>query len=141
MTDDILLSTSDGIATVTFNRPAQRNAISYHGWLELRRIAVELEHDSDVKVVVFTGAGEAAFSAGADIKDFEAYRNNSTMAKVYSEAFDGAMDAVEAISKPTISLIRGSVWAVDASSRRRPTSASPLTTAGSASPWPGWAYW
>ena len=75
--------------------------------LELRRIAVELENDSDVKVVVFTGAGDAAFSAGADIKDFESYRNNSTMAKVYSEAFDGAMDAIEAISKPTISLIRG----------------------------------
>ena len=107
MTEDILLSSSDGIATVTFNRPSQRNAISYHGWLELRRIAVELENDSDVKVVVFTGAGDAAFSAGADIKDFESYRNNSTMAKVYSEAFDGAMDAIEAISKPTISLIRG----------------------------------
>ena len=107
MTDDILLTTNDGIATVTFNRPAQRNAISYHGWLELRRIAVELEHDSDVKVVVFTGAGETAFSAGADIKDFESYRNNSAMAKVYSEAFDGAMDVIEAISKPTISLIRG----------------------------------
>ena len=64
MSEDILLSTSDGIATVTFNRPSQRNAISYHGWLELRRIAVELEHDSDVKVVVFTGAGEAAFLSG-----------------------------------------------------------------------------
>ena len=72
---------------------------------------MELEHDSDVKVVVFTGAGEAAFSAGADIKDFESYRNNSAMAKVYSEAFDGAMDAIEAISKPTISLIRDSAWA------------------------------
>ena len=107
MTSDILVSAQDGIATVTFNRPAQRNAVSYHGWLELRRIAVELQRDSDVKVVVFTGAGEAAFSAGADIKDFEAYRNNSTMAKVYSEAFDGAMDAIEGISKPTISLIRG----------------------------------
>ena len=107
MADDILLTTEDGIATVTFNRPGQRNAISYHGWLELRRIAVDLEHDSDVKVVVFTGAGDAAFSAGADIKDFETYRNNSEKAKVYSEAFDGAMDAIEGLSKPTISLIKG----------------------------------
>ena len=140
MSEDILLSRQDGIATVTFNRPAQRNAVSYHGWLELRRIAVELERDSDVKVVVFTGAGEAAFSAGADIKDFEAYRNNSTMAKVYSEAFDGAMDAIEGISKPTISLIRASASAADASYRRLPTSVSLPTTAGSASPWRGLAY-
>ena len=36
MTDDILVSAQDGIATVTFNRPKQRNAISYHGWHELR---------------------------------------------------------------------------------------------------------
>ncbi len=107
MTNDILVSTHDGIATVTFNRPRQRNAISYHGWLELRRIAMDLDHDGGVKVVVFTGAGDAAFSAGADIKDFEDYRNNSAKAKVYAEAFDGAMDAIEAISKPTICLIKG----------------------------------
>ena len=107
MTDDILVSTEDGVATVTFNRPRQRNAISYHGWLELRRIAIDLDRDADVRVVVFTGAGDAAFSAGADIKDFESYRDNSEKAVVYAEAFDGAMDAIEAMSKPTICLIKG----------------------------------
>ena len=107
MADDILLSQENGVATVTFNRPDQRNAISYHGWLELQRIALDLEDDDGVRVVVFTGAGGKAFSAGADIKDFEAYRNNSAKSKIYSNAFDGAMDAVEALSKPTISLIKG----------------------------------
>lgn len=107
MTDNILVSQTDGIATVTFNRPTQRNAIDYHGWLELRRIALDLDLDDAVKVVVFTGAGDAAFSAGADIKDFDGYRNNSSKAKVYAEAFDGAMDAIEAISKPTICSIKG----------------------------------
>ena len=107
MSEDILVSTQDGIATVTFNRPRQRNAIDYHGWLELRRIALDLEADTNVKVVVFTGAGDAAFSAGADIKDFENYRNDSRKALLYSEAFDGALDAIEAISRPTISLIKG----------------------------------
>ena len=107
MTDDILVSAQDGIATVTFNRPKQRNAITYHGWHELRRIALDLERDPDTKVVVFTGAGDAAFSAGADIKDFESYRDNSAKARVYAEAFDGAMDTIEAMSKPTICMIRG----------------------------------
>ena len=107
MTDDILISTQDGIATVTFNRPRQRNAISYHGWLELRRIAMDLDRAPGVRVVVFTGAGDAAFSAGADIKDFESYRDNSEKAVVYAEAFDGAMDAIESMSKPTICLIKG----------------------------------
>ena len=58
-------------------------------------------------MVVFTGAGDRAFSAGADIKDFKQYRINSQIAKIYADAFDGAMDAVEAMSKPTISMIRG----------------------------------
>jgi len=107
MTQDILTVIENGIATVTFNRPRQRNAIDYHGWLELRRIALDLVADTNVKVVVFTGAGDAAFSAGADIKDFENYRNNSEKALLYSEAFDGALDAIEAISRPTISLIKG----------------------------------
>ncbi len=107
MTEDILVSAQDGIATVTFNRPRQRNAISYHGWLELRRIAMVLNRDTSVRVVVFTGAGDDAFSAGADIKDFENYRDNSENAVVYAEAFDGAMDAIEGFSKPTICLIKG----------------------------------
>jgi enoyl-CoA hydratase/carnithine racemase len=107
LTDEILVEKSDGVATVTFNRPGQRNAIEYKGWLELKRIAIELERDADVRVVVFTGAGEKAFSAGADIKDFELYRSNSKIAEVYAAAFDGAMGEVEAMSKPTSSMIQG----------------------------------
>lgn len=107
MANDILVERDGSVATVIFNRPDQRNAISYAGWLELRRIAMELERDDGVRVAVLTGAGDRAFSAGADIKDFERYRSNSRIAEVYADAFDGAMDAVEAMSKPTISMIQG----------------------------------
>ena len=107
MAEYITLEEEDGIATVRFNRPDQRNAIDYHGWVELQRIAGQLERDDAVKVVVFTGAGDEAFSAGADIKDFDLYRDDSNGAKVYAEAFDGAMDAIESLSKPTICLIKG----------------------------------
>ena len=107
MANDILVERDGSVATVIFNRPDQRNAISYVGWLELRRIAMELERDDGVRVAVLTGAGDRAFSAGADIKDFERYRSNSRIAEVYADAFDGAMDAVEAMSKPTISMIQG----------------------------------
>ena len=107
MENEIIVDQKDGIATVTFNRPKQRNAISYHGWLELQRIAQELELDAGVRVVVFTGAGDDAFSAGADIKDFDRYRADSAKAKVYAAAFDGALDAIESLSKPTVCLIKG----------------------------------
>ena len=107
MPNDIVLEAQEGIATITINRPSQRNAIDYKGWLELRRIATTLAKDNEVKVVVVTGKGDEAFSAGADVKDFEEHRNNSTSAEKYATAFDGALDAMEALPKPTLSLIKG----------------------------------
>ncbi len=107
VTQNILVEKGDGIATITFNRPDQLNAIDFDGWRELRRIADELASDDSVRVVVITGSGDKAFSAGADIKDFDEYRHDSASAKVYAEAFDGALDAIEATPKPTISLIKG----------------------------------
>lgn len=107
MDDDILLNIKDRVATVTFNRPTQRNAISYEGWLKLQDILTKLENQKEVTIVVLTGAGKEAFSAGADIKDFEKHRQNSHDAKIYASAFDGAMDTLEAMSKPTICLIKG----------------------------------
>ena len=108
MSSPIIVEHREGIATVTFNRPEVRNAIDYEGWRELHRIATELASHDDVRVVVFTGSGDAAFSAGADIKDFDAYRQNSKQARHYAEAFEGAVDAIEAIPQPTICSIKGS---------------------------------
>ena len=107
MDDPILVEQRDGIATVIFNRPDQRNAFNYLMWLELQRVTVDLETSPDVRVVVFRGAGDEAFSAGADIKDFDLYRNNEAKARIYSSAVEGAFDAVETISKPTIALMKG----------------------------------
>jgi enoyl-CoA hydratase len=76
-------------------------------WAQLIEIAHQLDADPEVQVVILRGAGDNAFSAGADIAEFESYRNNSTLAREYAQAFDGGMDAVAAIGKPTISLIRG----------------------------------
>lgn len=107
MSSDLLVHKNNGVATVTLNRPNQRNAINYHGWLELHNIFRDLDSDSSVRVVVLTGAGEEAFSSGADIRDFDEYRSDSKQAKGYAEAFEGAMNALEGLSKPTICLIKG----------------------------------
>ena len=76
-------------------------------WGLLRDAALRLGADESVRVVVLTGAGEKAFSAGADIKDFPAHRSNSDLARAYADAFEGALDAVEQMPKPVICMIRG----------------------------------
>ncbi len=95
------------IATIIINRPEQRNAINAEMWLELKRLAEEINELEETRVVVIRGAGEGAFSAGADIGEFDRLRNNSTQGRAYSETFDGALDAVWALNKPVISMIRG----------------------------------
>lgn len=107
MSDSILIEREGQIATVILNRPRQRNAITLAMWGELSNIARQLDADPEVRVVVFRGMGNNAFSAGGDISEFESYRNNSTQAREFARAFEGALDAVAAIGQPTISLIHG----------------------------------
>src|SRR2546422_2981969 len=65
----IMYHVADAIATVTLNRPEVHNAMNDVMRRELTRCFDGLVADDDVKVVVVTGAGEKAFSAGADIRE------------------------------------------------------------------------
>ena len=107
MSDYILLERDPPLATITLNRPQQRNAISYQMWGELSQFLCELDDDGNCRAVVITGAGNEAFSAGADIKDFEEYRADSTMGRRYNSAVDGLLRTLTEMETPTISMIRG----------------------------------
>ncbi len=63
----ILFERQSGVATLTLNRPAARNALTTALFLELERMLLEIEVDEAVRAVVLTGAGRG-FSAGADLK-------------------------------------------------------------------------
>jgi enoyl-CoA hydratase len=63
---------ADGIATITLNRPAVHNAMNERMREELTVCFGELVRSEDARVVVVTGTGERAFSAGADIREFVA---------------------------------------------------------------------
>ena len=60
---------TDRVAVITLNRPEVLNALSLQLVRELDRALTELEKDDDVGAIVITGAGERAFSAGADIHE------------------------------------------------------------------------
>src|SRR5918993_221537 len=105
----ILFETRDQIAFITLNRPDSLNAMNRQMTRELVDVCQQVDEDSGVRVVIFTGAGEKAFSAGMDLKEraetaFSPIerRLQKLTNKIYTQA-----RAVEAINKPTIAAIRG----------------------------------
>lgn len=105
--DALLVERAGAVATLTLNRPERRNAISYAMWLRLPDLLAGLDADDAVRVVIVTGAGEQAFSAGADIKDFEETRSDPARAREYRRAVHAACDALAGLSKPTLAVVRG----------------------------------
>ena len=67
--DDILVDTKEFVATVTINRPEALNALTIDLRNQLALLIDELNKMTSVKVIILTGAGERAFSAGLDLKE------------------------------------------------------------------------
>ncbi len=107
MRDELTVERSGAAATITINRPDQRNAITYDLWGRFPEVLAELDADPAVRVVLLTGAGDRAFSAGADIKDFEQTRSSPEKARDYRARVEAACEALAGMSKPTIVVVRG----------------------------------
>ncbi|HAA94239.1 MAG TPA: enoyl-CoA hydratase [Dehalococcoidia bacterium] len=107
LNDHIIVETKAPVTTVTFNRPSQRNAISFDMWRQFSEIMKKLDADRSVRAVVVTGAGDEAFSAGADIQDFDEHRSDSTKGRGYNDVVNGALQTLSEMATPTISMIRG----------------------------------
>lgn len=101
----LLLDVSDGIATVTLNRPESLNAINRALAAELSAVTANLRARDDVRVVILTGAGERAFCAGADLRErggMTAEERNEHRAGIEAAAEDLAN-----LPMPTIAAVRG----------------------------------
>jgi len=106
--EHVLVERRDGVAWVTLNRPEARNALSRAVNVELARIAVELGADAGVRAVVLTGAGDAAFCAGADLKERKGVAAADT--GPFVDAIAGAIDAWANLPKATIAAMNGSAY-------------------------------
>ena len=69
MSAPVLVTITDAIATVTINRPERLNAMDSHAHLALSDALDAVAADPEVRVVVLTGSGDRAFSAGRDLKE------------------------------------------------------------------------
>jgi enoyl-CoA hydratase/carnithine racemase len=102
MADEILLSVDSGIATVTMNRPDQRNAMNTPLLQALRATFDDLDGRRDVRVVVVRGAGPA-FCAGMDLKEMQQRRGE---ADPEGNVVD-VLQRVERSKHPTIAALHG----------------------------------
>lgn len=68
---DILFEKAEGVATITINRPDFLNAFRYQTVEELIAALEDAGNDPTIGVIVLTGAGDRAFSAGGDVKEFQ----------------------------------------------------------------------
>jgi enoyl-CoA hydratase len=105
MFENLLYEKKDGIAFITVNRPAVRNALNSQTVRELSAAFDQAQNDVDVRVVILTGSGEKAFVAGADINELAI--QTPVAGKQYALAGQAVFDAVENLGKPVIAAVNG----------------------------------
>lgn len=109
---ELIVSTENHVRLLRLNRPDRRNALSRSLLAAISEALIEAEEDEDVRVIVLVGTGEAAFCAGADLKDMRSNdeaggKFKSPMSRVERHAFEIVLEA----KKPTIAALNGSAVA------------------------------
>jgi enoyl-CoA hydratase len=101
---DVEVRIDGHVAWVTINRPERMNALAKATFTELVEASLTLDEDSQVRVVVYTGAGERAFSAGVDLKELDAA---GRMTHPMGGRERNLNEVILEMSKPTIAAING----------------------------------
>ncbi|MCH7938004.1 MAG: enoyl-CoA hydratase/isomerase family protein [Proteobacteria bacterium] len=107
VTDQLIVDKKDGVGRITFDNQAKRNALTYEMWRGLPVVLDDFAADGGIRVIVLSGAGGKAFSAGADISQFEKQRSSEDTIAVYDQAVAEATDALIGARKPLIARIDG----------------------------------
>jgi len=102
---NILFEKKSSIAYVTVNRPKVLNALNMTTMEELRGAFHDIKNDPAVRVVIFTGAGEKAFIAGADIAELA--KHDAVAGKEYTHKGQSVLNLIENLGKPVIACING----------------------------------
>ena len=91
----VRLSIDDGIASVVFDRPEARNAMTWAMYEALGAICEQLAKEPGVRVVCLRGAGGEAFVAGTDIEQFKAFKDGQA-GEAYERRIDEGIGRLEA---------------------------------------------
>jgi len=105
----LLIKKENGVTTLTLNRPERLNAFSREMNNEFHDTVLALDKDTDTRVLIITGSGDRAFSAGADLKEPTTHESKTIQERLrYTDRYH--FKAVDAFTKPIIAVVNG--WAV-----------------------------
>jgi enoyl-CoA hydratase/carnithine racemase len=104
---NIILEKKKGAATITLNRPDNMNALSSELMMEMQSAIRDIEADDLVKVVVITGAGSKAFSAGGDLAEQKRLGGDPEKIGKWLEIIRESFDVIYNCTKPTIAMVNG----------------------------------
>lgn len=104
--DVVLLDVSEGVATITLNRPEARNALNMAVKTRLGEVLNTIRHDLEVRAVVINGAG-GSFCAGGDIVEMELNDSPHTSRRRLSRLLEEIFVRLVEIEKPTIAAVEG----------------------------------
>jgi enoyl-CoA hydratase len=110
MIDGEVRLTRDGaVATILFDRPQARNAMTWQMYEGLAAACAELSSDNGVRVAVLRGVGGKAFIAGTDIAQFQEF-TTAEQGVAYEAKMETYLGALEALPMPTLAVVEG--WAI-----------------------------
>ncbi|WKA59667.1 enoyl-CoA hydratase-related protein [Planococcus shenhongbingii] len=103
--DTIHYEQHGNLAFITLNRPDSMNAFNYDMLAELSQVVEAIRINPDIRVVIFTGAGEKAFSVGADLKERKTLTEQHVKRNIFK--IGEVFTTIENLPQPTIAMING----------------------------------
>ncbi|MGW3627586.1 enoyl-CoA hydratase/isomerase family protein [Streptomyces sp. NPDC000880] len=105
-TDELLVEQRGPVLTVTFNRPAHHNALTWRMYRGLREACDRADQDTGVRAMVLRGAGGKSFAAGTDIGQFREFRDGQDGID-YEKSITEVVDRLETVRVPTLAVVTG----------------------------------
>ena len=106
MDADLRVEQDGAVLTVTFNRPQQRNAMTFAMYEGLEEACARADADDSVRVLVLRGAGGRAFVAGTDIAQFLGFTSGDD-GIAYEERITRVVNRLEDVTVPTVAAVEG----------------------------------
>ncbi|NIJ44268.1 enoyl-CoA hydratase [Wenyingzhuangia heitensis] len=103
---EVSISIENKIAFITINAPKTLNALNRKIIKEIHQHLYNIKYDNDVRVVIITGAGEKAFVAGANIKEFASFSKKEGQ-ELAQSGHDLLFNKIANFSKPVIAAVNG----------------------------------